>query len=228
MDPIDLSTTMPKKAFFIFAVASLLSLGGSPLSAQNPSLFQELGFFYTAMSSDHVELPSPMGFGLFARWQFADGWLFRLSFHKTQEETRKDGVVCTNYSQRIGCRVEPTETSVTFSGLRGAISRAIRIGKWAEVGVGGGTSFNRVDPEALDLTGGPADMLVPNTGQIGYLASLSATMAPFGRAPVLLVGGITNHWVDFNGCSGEDPPQYDPFCGWTVIREVEVGLSYAF
>jgi len=219
---------MPKTAFSILAVAGLLSFGGSPVSAQQPSLFQELGFFYTAMSYDHVELPNPIGFGLFARWQFADGWLFRLSFHKTQEETRKDGTVCDQYSQRINCRLEPTETSVTFSGLRGAFSRAIRVGSWAEIGLGGGLSFNHVDPEAFDLTGWRADMLVPNTGQIGYLASISTTLAPLGRIPVLLVGGFTNHWVDFNGCSGGDPPQYDPFCGWGTLREVELGLSYAF
>lgn len=219
---------MHKTGFSILAVASLLSLGGSPVSAQQPSLFQELGFFYTATSSDHVELPHPMGFGLFARWQIADGWLFRLSFHRSQEETQKDGVVCTQYSQRIDCRVEPTETSVTFSGLRGAISRATRIGNWAEVGLGGGLSFNRVDPEALALTGWRADLLVPNTGQIGYLASISATMAPLRSIPVRFVGGFTNHWVNFNGCSGEDPPQYDPFCERATFREVELGLSYAF
>lgn len=117
---------------------------------------------------------------------------------------------------------------MTFSGLRGAISRAVRVGKWVELDFGGGLSFNHVKPEVFDLTGWPADMLVPNTGQIGYLASISATLAPLRRLPILFVGGFTNHWVDFNGCSGEDPPQYDPFCGWGVLREVELGFSYVF
>ena len=219
---------MPKVAFLLFAAVGLILFTGTPALAQNPSLFQELGVFFTATSSDHVELPSPMGFGAFARWQIADGWLFRVSYHRTAEETQKEGIVCDQYSLRINCRYEPTETSVTFSGLRSALSRAVRVGKWVEMDFGGGLSFNHVKPEAFDLTGWRADMLVPNTGQIGYLASISVTLAPLRRLPILFVGGFTNHWVDFNGCSGEDPPQYDPFCCWGHLREVELGLSYAF
>jgi hypothetical protein len=196
--------------------------------AQEASLFQELGVFSTAIYSDHPEMPSPMGFGAFARWQIARGWLFRLSYHRTYEFTEKLGTVCDQYSQRINCRTEPTETDVTFSGLRGSLSRAFQIGQWLEMGMGGGLSFNHVKPEAVDLTGWEADMLIPNTGQIGYLTSLSATVAPLRSLPILVVGGLTGHWVDFNGCSGEDPPQYDPFCGWTTFKEVELGLSLAF
>jgi hypothetical protein len=213
---------------------SLLFLSAAPFTfpgrghTQESNLFQELGLFYTAISSDHVELPGPVGIGAFARWQIAPGWLVRLSYHRTYEHTNKEGVVCANYSQRINCRVEPTKTDVTFAGARGILSRAVRLGRWAEVGVGGGLSFNQVKPEAVDLTGWRADMLIPNTGQIGYLASVSATVAPLGRIPILLVGGLTGHWLDFNGCSGTDPPQYDPFCGWSTLREIELGLSYAF
>ena len=220
---------MPKSALIhiILSLAILLP-GAFPAQAQEPGLFQELGAFYSISSSNNVELPDPMGFGVYARWEFARGWLFRLSYHRTRDETRKEGIVCDQYSQRINCRLEPTETEVTLSGLRGAVSRAFRLGGWAEIGIGGGLSFNHVNPEAVDLTGWPADMLVPNTGQIGYLASVSATLAPPVNLPILLVGGFTNHWIDFNGCSGEDPPQYDPFCGWEPIREVELGLSFVF
>jgi hypothetical protein len=219
---------MPKSAFSILMIGISLFSQGADLSAQQGSLFQELGVFYTATRSDHVELPSPMGFGAFARWQVADGWLLRLSYHRSKEETSKIGTVCDQYSQRINCRQEPTETTVTFSGLRGSFARALRLGGWAEIALGGGFSFNSVDPNAVDLDGWMADMLVPNTGQLGYLASLSATLAPPWRLPVLLVGGYTNHWVNFNGCSGEDPPQYDPFCGWAILKEMELGLSYVF
>jgi len=220
---------MKTRVFFLFlALFGVNTLPSGGLVAQESNLFQELGFFYTTMSSDHVELPSPMGFGAFARWQFGRNWLFRLSYHRATEHSEKTGIVCDQYSQRINCRPEPTVTDVTFSGTRGTFSRAIRVGGMAELGFGGGISFNHVDPEAVDLTGWEADLLIPNTGQIGYLASFSATLAPLGRLPILLVGGFTNHWVEFNGCSGEDPPQYDPFCGWTILREVEVGLSYAF
>lgn len=219
---------MPKTAFLIFSLGIPFLSAPSSSSAQEASLFQELGAFYTLTRSDHVELPGPSGFGVFARWEIAPGWLLRISFHRSWEQTRKDGIVCDQYSQRINCRVEPTKTDVTLSGLRGSMSRAVRLGRWAEVGLGGGLSFNHVGPEATDLEGWPADMLVPNTGQIGYLASGSVTLAPLGSLPILLVGAFTGHWVRFNGCSGEDPPQYDPFCGWGALREMEMGLSYAF
>lgn len=220
---------MPKSAFpYLAAFCGLFLIPASPAEAQEPSLFHELGAFYVLSSSNNVELPDPMGVGFFARWQIAPGWLARLSFRRTWDHTRKEGIVCDQYSQRINCRPEPTRTDVILSGVRGELARAFRIGRLGEIGVGGGLSFNKVDPEATDLTGWPADMLVPNTGQIGYLASVSATLAPFGRIPILLVGGFTNHWIDFNGCSGEDPPQYDPFCGWDPIREIELGLSYSF
>jgi hypothetical protein len=212
----------------LFLVTVVQAFSSAPAGAQESSLFQELGFFYTGIRSDHPELPSPQGFGAFTRWQIAQGWLLRLSYHRTFEHTEKPGVVCDQYPQRIECRTEDTVTDVTFSGLRGSLSRAIRVGRWVELGLGGGLSFNHVKPEAFDLTGWEADLLIPNTGQLGYLASLSATAAPFGRLPVLLVGGFTGHWVNFNGCSGEDPPQYDPFCGWATLKEVELGLSYAF
>jgi hypothetical protein len=219
---------MPKTALSILMVVICFLFDAATAYAQQPSLFQELGIFYTAARSDHVELPSPMGFGAFARWQVADGWLLRLSYHRSKEETSKIGTVCDQYSQRINCRQEPTETTVTFSGLRGSFARALRLGSRVELSLGGGLSFNSVQPKAFSLNGRVADMLVPNTGQLGYLALLSATVAPFRRAPVMLVGGYTNHWVNFNGCSGEDPPQYDPFCGWGILKEFELGLSYVF
>ena len=220
---------MPRAACLKIPIFFILLLTGiRPLEAQQPSLFQELGAFYTISSSNHVELPDPRGFGVFARWEVARGWLFRLSYHRSYEETRKEGIVCDQYSQRINCRSEPTKTDVTLSGLRGGFSRVFRLGRWVEIGPGAGLSFNHVNPEATDLTGWPADMLVPNTGQIGYLASLSATLAPPFSFPILFTGGFTNHWIDFNGCSGEEPPQYDPFCGWKPIREIELGLSFVF
>jgi hypothetical protein len=219
---------MPKTALLLFSLGIPFLSAPPSSSAQEASLFQELGAFYSAASSDHVELPGPTGFGAFARWEVARAWLLRVSFHRSWDETRKDGIVCDQYSQRINCRLEPTKTEVTLSGLRGSISRAVRLGRRAEIGLGGGLSFNHVDPEATDLEGGPADMLVPNTGQIGYLASGSVALAPLGRFPILLVGAFTGHWVKFNGCSGEDPPQYDPFCGWGALKEFELGLSYAF
>jgi hypothetical protein len=219
---------MPKTAFPIFLTTFLLLSGTRDAAAQQPTLFQELGLFFTSSTSNHVELPSPVGFGAFARWGFADAWLFRLSYHRSKDETNKVGTVCDQYSQRINCRQEPTNTRVTFSGLRGAFSRAVRLGHWGELGLGAGLSFNHVDPEAKALTGWHADMLVPNAGQIGYLATASVAVSPFQGMPILLVGAFTGHWVNFRGCSAEDPPQYDPFCGLGVLKEIEAGFSYTF
>jgi hypothetical protein len=219
---------MVKMAFSLGLTTILLLSGTRVASAQQPSLFQELGGVFTVSSSHHPELPSPVGFGAFARWGFAGSWLFRLSYHRAWEKTRKIGTVCTQLSQRLNCRPELVQTHITFTGLRGIFSRTVRLGRWGEVGLGAGVSFNHVDPETTSLTGHPADLLAPHTGQLGYLANASVAVSPVPRLPVLLVGGYTGHWVSFKGCSGEDPPQYDPFCGWGRFREVEVGLSYTF
>jgi hypothetical protein len=219
---------MAKMAFTVGLTTILLLSGTCVASAQQPSLFQELGGVFTVSNSHHPELPSPVGFGAFARWSFAGSWLFRLSYHRAWEKTRKMGTVCDQYSQRINCRQEPVETHITFTGLRGVFSRTARVGRWGELGLGAGVSFNHVHPEAMSLAGLPADLLIPNAGQIGYLASASVAVSPTPRVPILLVGGYTGHWVSFKGCSGEDPPQYDPFCGWGRFKEVELGLSYTF
>ncbi|MFC1791021.1 hypothetical protein ACFL0I_00940 [Gemmatimonadota bacterium] len=209
-------------------VSVLLTLTASPLVSQQSGLFQELGVFAIAGSSNHSELPSPVGVGASTYWSFGGNWMARLSYHRVSDETVKDGTVCRQYSQRIDCRTESTTTSVAFSGLRGALLGAVHLGDQARIGLGGGFSFNQLHAESVGESGLLADLLAPNTGQIGYLGILSVDVTPFPRVPVKLIGGFTAHWVNFNTCSGEDPPQHDPFCGMEVMRELEVGLSYAF
>jgi hypothetical protein len=92
------------------------------------------------------------------------------------DDTRKDGVVCDQYSQRINCRAEITETSVSFSGLRTAVMAKIPVGGIARLGAGG-----------------------------------------FGV-----------HWVNLYTCSGNDPPQNDPYCGMQPMKEIELGLAFRF
>ena len=94
------TTTSPferyMKTRFFFSLSLLLGVqtfSSAPAVAQESSLFQELGLFYTTISSHHPELPSPMGVGAFARWQIAPGWLLRLSYHRTYEHTEKPGIV---------------------------------------------------------------------------------------------------------------------------------------
>lgn len=212
------------------ALASLcLSLASvSPLSSQESSIFEELGVFAISTSSEHVELPSPMGFGGFARFRIGGPFDFRLSYHRVSDETHKTGVVCDQYSQRINCRPEMTHTTVGFSSVRGGVSGGIQFGKWVRIRLDGGVSFSHVTPESVDDTGWRADLLDPNTGQVGYFTGVSTTVSVLENIPLKLIGGVTSHWVEFNGCSGEDPPQYDPFCGRAVSRDLELGLSFAF
>ncbi|MFC1662393.1 hypothetical protein ACFL3S_13235, partial [Gemmatimonadota bacterium] len=128
----------------------------------------------------------------------------------------------------IDCQPEMTDTSVTMSGLRGALMRHFDLGGRFRIGAGAGGSFNQIAAEATGVSGRIADLLSPNSGQLGFLVLLSAAVAPVPRIPMRVSGTASGHWVNFRSCSENDPPQYDPFCGTSFFREVELGLSYAF
>ena len=90
-------------------------------------------------------------------------------------------------------------------------------------------SFNHISTESVGTESGlQADLLAPNAGIIGYAALISAAVKPLSGVPVKLVGGFGVHWVNFNTCSANEPPQYDPYCGMDSFREIELGLSFAF
>ena len=199
----------------------------SPLASQQ--IFQELGAFAIWASSDHPELPGPSGFGAAATWEFAEIFMARLAYHRLSEDTRKEGTVCDQYSQRINCRGEITETSSTLSGLRTTVMVVPPLGEQLRLGLGGGLSFNSLAAEAVGVESGlPADLLAPNAGIIGFTALLSAAVTPVMAVPVKLTGSFGLHWVNFSTCSGEDPPPYEPYCGMEAFKEIELGLSYAF
>ncbi len=214
---------------FLLVVSGLLTAGPTPLASQQPSLFQELGVFAISARSNQTELPDPRGFGAAASWEFA-GWLMaRLSYQRVSDDTLKPGVVCVQYSQRINCRSEMTETSAVLSGLRGALMGVLPLGDRVRLGAGGGMSLNHLTARSVGVESGlDADLLAPNAGILGFSALLSAALSPVSGIPVRITGGFGVHWVNFNTCSGNDPPQYDPFCGMEPIREIEMGLSYAF
>jgi hypothetical protein len=211
----------------LLAILSILL--AAPAEAQQQALFHELGGFAVVMSSDHPELPDPKGFGLASVWEFGGNFMTRLSFHRASDETVKEGIVCDQYSQRINCRPEITETSVSLSGLRGTVLVRVPLGDLVRLGAGGGLSFNHISAETVGTVSDlEADLLAPNAGIIGYNTLLSATVTPLASIPLQLTGGFGIHWVDFNTCSGDDPPQYDPFCGMEPFREIELGLSFSF
>ena len=213
-------------------VAMLVGLSAADtgrLAGQQPSIFQELGVFMTTASSGHRELPSPVGFGARASWDIGGILQARLSFARVTDETRKEGIVCDQYSQRINCRPEMTETSVTLSGLRGALLGTFALGDRAVLGAGGGPSFNHVNAESVGTVSGlEADLLAPNAGIIGFQALVSLSLLPVRRVPLHVNGGVGVHWVNFHTCSANDPPQYDPYCRREAFREIEVGVSYLF
>jgi hypothetical protein len=216
-----------KTTFPVLAILSVLL--AAPAAAQQQTLFQELGGFAVVMSSDHPELPDPKGFGLASVWEFGGAFMARLSFHRASDDTRKEGIVCDQYSQRINCRPEATETSVSLSGLRGTVMVRVPVGDLVRLGAGGGLSFNHISAESVGTVSNlEADLLAPNAGIIGFNTLLSATITPVASIPLQFTGGFGIHWVDFNTCSGNDPPQYDPFCGMEPFREIELGLSFSF
>lgn len=207
---------------FLLLLPGLLPLSSSHLKAQ------EVGTFLTVARSNQLELPSPSGFGASALMELVPGWLVRLSFHRTADDTSKEGIVCRNYSARIGCLPEMTETSVTLNGFRGALLRTFESVGGARLGVGAGGSFNQINAAATGVSGRVADLLAPNSGQLGFLVLLSGAVTPVPRIPVRVSGTVTGHWVNFRSCSDNDPPQYSPFCGTDRFEEIELGLSYAF
>ena len=197
------------------------------LAAEAGSLgAQELGVVAFGVSSENVEFPDPYGFGAFAQFRDSD-WLFRLSYVRYSDDTRKSGTVCRVYSPRIDCRTEGVATSARMGGLRLTGQRAVWVGELLEVGAGGGLSFNSLTVDARGESGFRADLHMPNTGQIGYLGSASLALSPLAAVPMKLVAGISGHWVKFRGCvSAEDRTSgYAPFCGWDRFTEVQVGLS---
>jgi len=213
----------------LLVISTFLSAGVTPVAAQQPSLFQELGVFAISARTNHKEFSSPRGFGASSSWEFAGRLMARVSYHRASEDSRKEGVVCDEYSSRINCRAEITDTSLTLSGLRGAVLWAIPLGDQLRLGAGGGLSFNHVTAESVGTVSGlDADMLAPNAGIIGFSTLITAALTPLSTVPVSLTGGFGVHWVNFNTCSGNQPPQYDPFCGMESFKEIELGLSYSF
>ena len=97
------------------------------------------------------------------------------------------------------------------------------------MGAGGGLSLNHLAIESVGIESDlQADLLAPNAGIVGFAALLTASVMPVSSVPVRLTGGFGVHWVNFDTCSANDPPQYDPFCGMDTVKEIELGLSYAF
>jgi hypothetical protein len=216
-------------SLLLLALAALTPATTRTLMAQQPSLFQELGAFAISASSNHPEVPSPRGFGFASWWQFKRHLLGRLSYHRVSDKTVKDGVVCDQYSQRINCRPEVTDTDVRLSGLRATLLGTLVVKDRLRLGAGGGVSFNHIDTEAKGVVSGRiADLLAPNAGVIGFTTLVSATLHPFYSLPIRLSGGYGVHWVNFNTCSANDPPQYDPYCGREALTELEFGLSLVF
>lgn len=193
---------------------------------QQPVVAQELGIVAVRSSSSNVELPDASGFGAFGRLAFGP-WRVGLSYLRYSDDTRKTGVVCEVYSPRIGCRSEGVSSSARMGGLRATVGHALDLGGVVEVGVGGGVSFNALQATSLGESGHRADLHMPNTGQIGYLASASLSVAPVAAIPVKLVAALNGHWVDFKGCTHPTDPTsgYAPFCGWDRFTEIQAGLS---
>lgn len=188
---------------------------------------QDLGGVAVWASSPNAELPHPRGMGLFAHFEGA-GLGFRISLVRYSDSTFKEGVVCRVYSPRIGCGIEGVDTSVRLGGLRMIVLKSLALGGVARLGAGGGVSFNALTSTSTGDSGRPADLHIPNTGQIGYEGALTLSVVPVPGVPLKLVGSYALHWVHFRGCvDPEDPTSgYAPFCGMDRFRELELGASF--
>jgi hypothetical protein len=103
------------------------------------------------------------------------------------------------------------------------------LGEQLRLGLGGGVSFNSLAAKTVGVESGlPADLLAPNAGIIGFSGLITGSVTPVLSVPVKVTGSIGLHWVNFSTCSGNDPPQYDPYCEMELFKEIELGLSYGF
>jgi hypothetical protein len=188
---------------------------------------QQLGGLVVRASSPNVELPDPDGIGVFAELD-ASGFGFRLTYLRYSDSTRKQGTVCQVYSPRIGCVLEGVDMSTRLGGLRFDVQKLLGLGDLAEVGVGGGMSFNSLTASATGDSGRDADLHLPKTGQIGRQATATLSVTPVPGVPFKLVGSYAFHWVHFKGCVAADDPTsgYAPFCGTDRFREIQVGASF--
>lgn len=210
------------RALHRFLASFVLAL----VSAVAPCSAQDVGVLAVRATSGNAEIPHPEGYGAFAEFDLSS-WRARLTWLRYSDETDKRGVVCEVYSPRIGCRAEGVATSARMGGLRLTVLRTLSLGGVLELGAGGGVSFNSLEATSVGDSGKGADLHMPNTGQIGYLGSGSASVAPVPHLQVRLVGGVSRHWVRFKGCvDATDPTSgYAPFCGWERFTEVQVGVS---
>jgi hypothetical protein len=209
-----------------FAIPPWGILAGLLLSFCPPAAAQELGVFTTIASSDHVEFPSPAGFGGSALFEITPSLLVRLAFQRISDETLKIGTVCRIYSPRIECGPEMTETSITLTGLRAGLFWAHGAGDFFRFRLGGGGSFNQAGAEANGVSGRRADFLLSHGASLGAFGRVSIAVAPYASIPFRITGGFTSHWAFFDVCSGEDPPAYDPLCETGRFTEFEIGLAY--
>jgi hypothetical protein len=178
--------------------------------------------------SGHPELPSPTGFEGSAAWDIWSHWRFVLGYYRMWDHTEKMGLVCRTYAPNISCHASMTENDVTLSGARGTLLRTIVLAPGLRIGLGGGLSFNQVKATSIGDNGMRADLLMPYSGHIGYLARVSAQWIPPLPLPLRLNVTLNEHFVDFNTCSGTTPPQYDPFCDAAELTELGAGLSLVF
>lgn len=189
-----------------------------------PSAAQEFAAYGVQATSTSVEFPSPRGVGASVTKEIHDDWLLRLAYVRMYDDTDKPGAVCIVYSPRIGCYTEEVSTTDSFSGLRFGIMRAVSYANLVRVSGGIGISLSSIHVNAQGVSGRRADLELPLTGEIGYLAMFHVSVSPVPGFPLRVTAGLQRHWVHFEACS--DPPMYAPFCGVDTFREAEVGLAY--
>lgn len=195
------------------------------LSLVHPASAQRVSVLLARASSANVLLPHPDGFGLGGEARAGD-WLLRLDLVRFADETRRQGRVCR--SPGFWCNVEEVTASVSLTGLRAVVSRALRVGSAIRLSGGGGVSFGAVSVNATGASGQRAFLYVPNDGQLGWLGLASMEIVPVAGFPLRLVGTYAAHWQAFRGCvDPAEPTSGDAFfCGADLFQELMVGVAW--
>jgi len=200
-------------------VAAMVAL--SPEAAEG----QEFGFFLSQGEVAHQEFVDPSGFGAYLVLDALPNLRFRGAFTHYDASARRTGEVCIHFDPRYDCSMENLRSTSELEGVSLAVIPHFRPAEWVELGVGGGASFMHLGLEVEGETDRFVNIFKPTGGQTGAFVMGHLKFTPLARFPIVFTIQYQSQWVHFSGCS-PDETTYDPYCGTTRMKELQVGLGY--
>jgi hypothetical protein len=192
-----------------------------------PVAAQEFGVYRSSAQSGLYELGAPSGLGAYAR-MVARPWLsVRISYHRFGDSSQRVGEACNNVAIYYACSPEQIDTESTVHGGAAVLAWRLQPTRLVELDLGGGLSVNDVRASDRTATGRPSTLFYHNSAQGGVLATAHGRLQPIPALPVVVDVGLANHLLLLRACA-EDTRRYDPFCGAKSVRELRVGLGFAW